>query len=199
MPTDYESEFVKAEMTFLHQRVYDTEQSKLCFLNPLPADAEDFSGDEWSFLGPVISEEHAKGISKGELCPNTRESFSPSPPIVVPEVAFEPSTPPEATVLPFEIHLDQGKKQQSPFSLRTNAINAARVSLKRSFSTIAAGQENKPPLQVKPRSFAFINDKVNLPFTAYSGSKRHVSRPSSQPVDRQQRSIKDFFRSTIND
>ncbi|PJF17045.1 hypothetical protein PSACC_03144 [Paramicrosporidium saccamoebae] len=197
MPVDYESEFAKAEMTFLHQRVYDGEKRRICFLNPLPLQAEDFHGDQWSFLGPPVADTHAQGICEGELCPNTLEPFRRLPPVradPVPEVIFESPTPPEAVVLPFEIHLDKGKN--STLNLRTDAINAARVSLKRSFST-SLGQENCPPLQVKARSFAYSTEKLALPYTAYSKSKKH-GKASSQPLDSGQKSIRDFLKFSNN-
>ncbi|KAI8855196.1 PIN domain-like protein [Chytridium lagenaria] len=50
VPPGYEEEFRKADMTFLHQRVFDPDLGKLVFLNPLPPELN--SIDEYDYLGP---------------------------------------------------------------------------------------------------------------------------------------------------
>lgn len=218
MPPDYEDTFARAEMTFLHQRVYDVRKKLVCFLNPLPQsdDYDGDDGDEWNFLGPPIEESHAREICEGRLCPFTLEPFRPPPPIV-PDAQVEP-TPSQ---LPFEIHLDRkptrtpfievhpdktplieldhNKKPTRTFTLKTNAIDAVRLSLKRSFNTttLPAGQEN----QALRGAFAFGNsgratelDQIYLQNTTRPsniGKRKALSQPLPNP---KQRSVRDFFK-----
>ncbi|RKO83340.1 hypothetical protein BDK51DRAFT_33559, partial [Blyttiomyces helicus] len=70
----YEEKFKQAELTFLHQRVYDIETASLVPLTPLTHDlAEDDSLTE--FLGPFLPPDIAKGIAIGEIDPITKRSF----------------------------------------------------------------------------------------------------------------------------
>lgn len=201
VPENYESDFVKAEMTFLHQRVYDLERRRLVFLNPIPVEVDIGEDDKWDFLGPNISEKVIREVCEGRICPNSWKPFDPIAVIhqknTVTEMSGEeslyPLTPPSS--LPFEVHLDR-RKAMSPIkskslsatspvksknftatTFNSKAISAARVSLKRSLTTGSdGGKENVRPM-VAPRLFAFSATERML-----AGLPPHplgqVSRPS---------------------
>ena len=84
VPPDYLAEFTKAELTFLHQRVFCPEQQQLVMLTP-------FSGEEpkdFDFIGKHVDSVTARQVARGDLNPNTKkpikliydlESYRPSP------------------------------------------------------------------------------------------------------------------------
>ena len=84
VPPDYLAEFTKAELTFLHQRVFCPEQQQLVMLTP-------FSGEEpedFDFIGKHIDPVIARQVARGDLNPNTKkpikliydlEGYRPSP------------------------------------------------------------------------------------------------------------------------
>lgn len=70
IPQTYAREFRKAELTFVHQRVYDPRSGKLVTLTPLP----DGTNDEMlPFIGAHIEDEVARGIAEGTIDPINRE------------------------------------------------------------------------------------------------------------------------------
>lgn len=79
---EYETEFLKAELTFQHQRVYCPMERCIVPLNPIPADIKsnmeiesDASFDNLDFLGPVLEVELARGIAEGRIDPITFKPF----------------------------------------------------------------------------------------------------------------------------
>jgi len=75
VPKDYEENFKKAELTFLHQRVFDPNTETLVPLTPLP-DSSECNIIDWEFIGSDLDVEVAKKIAKGELCPITKEPMT---------------------------------------------------------------------------------------------------------------------------
>ncbi|XP_050287547.1 exonuclease 1 isoform X2 [Quercus robur] len=71
IPPSYEESFRKAILTFQHQRVYDPINEDIVHLS----DISDNIGDDLDFLGPLISQQTAKGIAKGDLDPFTKMPF----------------------------------------------------------------------------------------------------------------------------
>lgn len=51
MPEGYEKAFFKAELTFMHQTVFDAEKSRLVHLTPISEETKASLLDDWSFLG----------------------------------------------------------------------------------------------------------------------------------------------------
>ncbi|SYW86584.1 uncharacterized protein UHO2_04081 [Ustilago hordei] len=70
IPPTYPSEFRKAELTFVHQRVFDPSSSKVVTLTPLPSGTHD---DMLPFIGAHIEDEMARAIADGIVDPITRE------------------------------------------------------------------------------------------------------------------------------
>lgn len=70
IPPTYASEFRKAELTFVHQRVFDPTSSKVVTLTPLPSGTHD---DMLPFIGAHIEDEMARAIANGIIDPITRE------------------------------------------------------------------------------------------------------------------------------
>ncbi|KAN0065259.1 hypothetical protein ACQY0O_001756 [Thecaphora frezii] len=69
VPHDYAREFRKAELTFVHQRVWDPQQRCMATLTPLP----DGTLDEMvPFIGAPIDDELARRIAEGDVDPVTR-------------------------------------------------------------------------------------------------------------------------------
>eukprot|EP01127_Copromyxa_protea_P021370 TRINITY_DN7324_c0_g1_i1.p1 TRINITY_DN7324_c0_g1~~TRINITY_DN7324_c0_g1_i1.p1 ORF type:complete len:950 (-),score=166.50 TRINITY_DN7324_c0_g1_i1:62-2911(-) len=77
LPSSYEEDFKRADLTFLHQRVWDPEGRKLVTLHPLPSHIEE-SGMDLSFIGPEIDDELARKIAEGEYDPITKQPFESS-------------------------------------------------------------------------------------------------------------------------
>ncbi|KAJ3180067.1 Rad2 nuclease [Geranomyces variabilis] len=70
-PDGYAEMFRMAELTFMHQRVYDPRTEQLVHLSPLPADLLE-QAPMMEFLGPDVSPEQAKGVADGFLHPVTK-------------------------------------------------------------------------------------------------------------------------------
>lgn len=72
VPQTYSREFRKAELTFVHQRVYDPRTNSLVTLTPLP----DGTADEMlPFIGAPIANDVARGIAQGSIDPITRQAM----------------------------------------------------------------------------------------------------------------------------
>ena len=72
VPLGYSEACRRAELTFMHQRVFCPEERKLVHLEPLPAHlvASSSSLEEaLRFVGPDMDDQTALGIALGELCP----------------------------------------------------------------------------------------------------------------------------------
>ncbi|GAA99603.1 uncharacterized protein L969DRAFT_47190 [Mixia osmundae IAM 14324] len=69
VPRYYEREFKRAELTFLHQIVWDPETKKRRFLTPLPVKHEHLNQDELRFVGMFVDETIAQGLAIGDLDP----------------------------------------------------------------------------------------------------------------------------------
>lgn len=69
VPEGYGREFRKAELTFVHQRVFDPRSQKLVTLTPLPDGTKD---EMLPFIGAGMGEEEARGVAEGVIDPITR-------------------------------------------------------------------------------------------------------------------------------
>ena len=69
VPSDYLENFRKAELTFLHQRVFCPVEQKLVMATEL-CDAEP---DEFDYIGKYVEPEIAIAVAKGDLNPMTKE------------------------------------------------------------------------------------------------------------------------------
>ena len=70
VPPGYLEAFHKAELTFLHQRVYCPLKKEVVMMNDLQADAQP---EDFSFIGGMVEQEIAIGVAKGELDPMTKQ------------------------------------------------------------------------------------------------------------------------------
>ncbi|RHY32604.1 hypothetical protein DYB32_002593 [Aphanomyces invadans] len=68
----YETDVAQARLTFRHQRVYDPVTQTLTHVTPLPHSLDTHDTD---FLGPVITNELARGIAEGDVDPISTEPF----------------------------------------------------------------------------------------------------------------------------
>ena len=71
VPPGYLEDFRKAELTFLHQRVYCPIQRRLLHLTPL----EGPEPDDFDFVGKDVEATTATGIATGDLNPMTKEQI----------------------------------------------------------------------------------------------------------------------------
>ncbi|SNX85056.1 related to EXO1 - exonuclease which interacts with Msh2p [Melanopsichium pennsylvanicum] len=69
VPPAYSREFRKAELTFVHQRVFDPSSQKLVTLTPLPDGTHD---DMLPFIGAAMEDEVARGVAAGTIDPIAR-------------------------------------------------------------------------------------------------------------------------------
>ncbi|KAG9290675.1 hypothetical protein G9A89_011638 [Geosiphon pyriformis] len=70
VPSDYEENFIRAELTFLHQKVFDLTTQRVVTFNPVP---EQLDFEKLDFIGADISPNVAQGIALGELDPITKK------------------------------------------------------------------------------------------------------------------------------
>ncbi|GAA5825534.1 hypothetical protein JCM11251_000275 [Rhodosporidiobolus azoricus] len=93
VPRNYLDEFRRAELTFLHQHVFDPIERKLVHLHPLPAGK---TVEDLPFIGPLLEHEYACGLADGEIDPISKQ------PIVdlVPDLEL-PSTSKPCNIEPF--------------------------------------------------------------------------------------------------
>ncbi|BGP31765.1 hypothetical protein JCM10296v2_003539 [Rhodotorula toruloides] len=70
VPRNYLDEFRRAELTFLHQHVFDPRTRKLTHLHPLPPDK---TCNDLPFIGPLLDEDFARGLAAGEIDPISKE------------------------------------------------------------------------------------------------------------------------------
>ncbi|BGP15941.1 hypothetical protein JCM10213_003628 [Rhodosporidiobolus nylandii] len=95
VPRTYLDDFRRAELTFLHQHVFDPVQRKLIHLHPLPEGMN--AAEHLPFIGPPLDEEFARALADGEIDPISKEamvdlvpdSFSPKKPYQA--EAFKPT------------------------------------------------------------------------------------------------------------
>lgn len=73
VPADYVDVFLRADLTFQHQRVWDAARRAAVLLSPLSGDA---SPDALDFLGPALPSALAEAIALGNACPVTHVPFS---------------------------------------------------------------------------------------------------------------------------
>ena len=165
---EYETEFLKAELTFQHQRVYCPIEKCLVSLNPIPdnirsnMDLEtDETFDNLDFLGPILNAETARGIAEGKLNPITFKPF-------IIEETKENVSNDNFTV----------KSKESSIKLNTllmgpSTSNTERLTLKRTMANANYSTQSES-LQNSLRS-RFVNSPkyatVRKPTTAPSKSK----------------------------
>ena len=147
---EYETEFLKAELTFQHQRVYCPIEKRVVSLHPLPEDIKfnmeietNEKFEDLSFLGPMIEENLAREIAEGRVNPITFKPFIMEEPVKE------------------NVPLRQNVMKESPMKLNTllknNAItDANRLTMKRAvnYSTMATSRSES--LQVSLR-YRFVN------------------------------------------
>ena len=77
VPSDYEENFIMADMTFKHQRVYDPVTKQIVSLSPIP-DSQMLGASlrNFDFLGAILDQKMAEGIALGEIDPISRTPFS---------------------------------------------------------------------------------------------------------------------------
>ena len=85
VPPGYLEAFHKAEMTFLHQRVFCPLKNEVVMMTNLQADARP---EDFSFIGGEIEQEIAIGVAKGDLDPMTKQ-----PILVKDTIKTAPRTP----------------------------------------------------------------------------------------------------------
>lgn len=198
MPFGYEAEFAQAELTFIHQRVYDMEARTLCHLNPLPVHQDGNGGASWDFLGPTIADiELVRRICEGHVCPNSWEPFGvlneEAPDTSSLSTCDEPLTvgkAPECDVLPFQIHLDKHVVVERitlkrSLTVATNTVTGLTAKTSRhqrfAYSTASVTQD--------PSTFAHIPKAYTL------GRRGITSREQASLLpDTKQRSIRDYFK-----
>ena len=70
VPPGYLEAFYKAELTFLHQRVFCPLKKDVVLMTDLQADAQP---EDFSFIGGKVEQEIAIGVAKGDLNPMTKQ------------------------------------------------------------------------------------------------------------------------------
>lgn len=153
MPEGYEKAFFKAELTFMHQMVFDAERGRLTHLTPISEETKASLLDDWSFLGAysfahsplcahrMLDDDIARQIAVGCLHPTTFLPFvtetkpeAPAKQIIMLATGLQenaaPSTPPVISPY-FEKH-----------------GSAERLTLKRTYSSFAS---EKAPASLNSR------------------------------------------------
>lgn len=74
VPDGYEEAFLRAEVTFRHQRVFCPRENKLVFCNEPEAPLDD---EHLIHIGPDLDEDIAQGVAQGYLDPMTKTPLVP--------------------------------------------------------------------------------------------------------------------------
>ncbi|SCV74311.1 BQ2448_6743 [Microbotryum intermedium] len=85
VPRDYLDQFKRAEMTFLHQRVFCPHARSLIHFTPLPPGITD-AATELPFVGAPLDEQVAQQLAEGEIDPITKEPIVDLNPSQVPDL-----------------------------------------------------------------------------------------------------------------
>lgn len=85
VPPGYLESFYKAELTFLHQRVFCPEKNNIVMMTELATEAQP---EDFSFIGGEVQQDVAIGVAKGALNPMTKK-----PILVSSAVKTAPKTP----------------------------------------------------------------------------------------------------------
>lgn len=76
VPPDYVEKFKKAELTFLHHRVFCPMEQKMVYLNELDRDMEE---SDMPYLGVYVEPEVAVGVACGDLNPKDKQKLDVKP------------------------------------------------------------------------------------------------------------------------
>jgi exonuclease-1 len=85
IPIGYLEKFHKAELTFLHQRVFCPEKNDVVMMTELASEAQP---DDFSFIGAEVQQDVAVGVAEGDLDPMTKQ-----PILVKNAITHAPKTP----------------------------------------------------------------------------------------------------------
>lgn len=174
VPADYSKDFERAERTFLHQRVWDTQRQCLTMLQPVTDEADATIGD---FIGPDVAHDLAIGIVTGRIDPITKlliEDTGPTSPSFRRGRENRPASKslPTSSVRPSKGQAMLGqfftKAQQGPSSSALRTPLAPR-DLNKSVSHDSAGLS--VTLTKESRFFGGSNDQ-----TARSASQSRVTQ-----------------------
>lgn len=157
VPKDYEQAFEQAELTFLHQRVWDPVNLRLVTLYPLPDELAEMDQSNLLFLGQNLTREEAKNVATGVIHPETKQKYA----------------------TPIPVKNSRGFRRQSintPPKLPTPKIEnffspAPKPSL-----------PNTPILSQSVNSSPYFTSKNQSPVMPANKSKFLINRSSSSPV-----------------
>ncbi|KAL2045650.1 hypothetical protein N7G274_002078 [Stereocaulon virgatum] len=76
VPTGYLEQFYKAELTFLHQRVFCPLKNDIVMMTDLEVEAQP---EDFSFIGHEVEQEVAIGVAQGDLDPMTKQPIHVRP------------------------------------------------------------------------------------------------------------------------
>ncbi|XP_073268566.1 exonuclease 1 [Populus alba] len=155
VPPLYEESFKKAILTFRHQRVYDPTMKDIVHLSDLP----DNIGNDLEFLGPLIPQQIATGIARGDLDPFTQMPFQVA--------SFSSSVPvPNVTPKCKNYKLESGKKRLD-LPVQKNLLTKYFC-----FSSLEAKRNFKAP-QLSPTSPSLVIHASSSP--SNNGSEEAAS------------------------
>lgn len=72
VPIDYLQAFYKAELTFLHQRVFCPVKNDVVMMTDLMSESQP---DDFSFIGHEVEQQTAIGVARGDLDPMTKQTI----------------------------------------------------------------------------------------------------------------------------
>ncbi|WFD23206.1 hypothetical protein MEQU1_001894 [Malassezia equina] len=99
VPATYADAFVRADFTFLHQRVWDPRgDGAMSTLHPLPKDVEP---ELLACIGAPLADDVARAIACGDVCPITRRRFTDVLQPRAPAAALTPTPPAQPTLRAF--------------------------------------------------------------------------------------------------
>ncbi|CAG8549214.1 623_t:CDS:10 [Ambispora leptoticha] len=172
VPLDYEENFARAEMTFLHQRVFDMETGQLVTFTPVP---ENMDIKNMDFIGLEIDPNIARKIVKGYLNPITMQPLSME-------------NPKRAILAPKTLN-----SQDIRFHFMKN-VESSKSSMpinKEITSRLFAGKENNTEIKSKYFSQDTLKEiEVKTSFKEIDISKSIITRKSSSQKTSEIESIK---------
>ncbi|TPX60480.1 hypothetical protein SpCBS45565_g07490 [Spizellomyces sp. 'palustris'] len=191
-PGDYLERFRLAELTFLHQRVYDPRSGAIVHLNPLPTDLQ-LDTQLIRFLGPDLPPDIAKGIATGILDPDTKLPFEGDvgPPLDANAASTRPPLPPPSNSMGTTVaELGNTKENISPMNFQgTHFKSPLPEPDKPSICADSTSIFQHPPpskiLNLKPRNLSLPDEESVSRTGSISPFFQNLSSLSKQAAKRE--------------
>ncbi|KAJ2851296.1 Rad2 nuclease [Coemansia brasiliensis] len=172
IPDGYEEAVVRADLTFLYQRVYDPRIKSLVHVTPLASGAPKL--EDMPFIGEMLDAQIAQQIAEGDLDPLTRKPFD----------LQERLLPTQTSAEQQQVKRGEAAKTVKTLPKKPEAITLVSLWKKKpAFATISAKPRPKPPAEISAMASAAsaaISDTtqtMHIKFRSRDSNSEMVSTP----------------------